>query len=37
MTMFIKFPRIFNRQVSYEISDVYGMALTFVVTFYVTK
>lgn len=37
MTIFIKLPRMFNKQISYEISDVYTMAVTFLVTYYATK
>ena len=37
MTLFIHLPKLFNRQISYEISDVYIMALTFIVSFYATR
>lgn len=37
MTLFIKLPPIFNRKISYEISDIYIMAITFIITYYATK
>ena len=37
MTIFIKLPQIFNRKISYEISDIYIMAVTFLITYYATK
>ena len=37
MTLFVKLPRIFNKKISYEISDIYVMAVTFIITYYATK
>lgn len=37
MVLWVNLPTIFKRQISYEISDVYVMAFTFIVSFYITK
>jgi hypothetical protein len=37
MVLYVKLPTIFNREISYQISDVYVMAATFIIVFYSTK